>query len=76
MYAGSSIDLRQGRRPIVGLDRRSGPIRRVAVILFTVTVEATLVVGLILLTLAPGADGGHGTGPDRPPAPLVAPHRP
>jgi hypothetical protein len=76
MYAGSSIDLRQGRWPIISSDRRSSPIRPVLVTLFTVAVEATLVAGLILLTLAPGAYGGHGTGPDRPPAPLTAPHRP
>jgi hypothetical protein len=76
MYAGSSIDVSQGRWPVAGLGRRPGPIRRVVVTLFTVAVEATLVVGLIFLTLAPGADGGRGTGPDRPPAPLTAPHRP
>jgi hypothetical protein len=76
MYAGSSIDVSQGRWPIIGGSRRPGPIRRVAVILFTVAIEAILVLGLILAILAPGADGGHGTGADRPPAPLTAPHRP
>ena len=76
MYAGSSIDVSQGRWPIAGPSRRSGPIRRVVVILFTVAVEAILVMGFILLTLAPGGDGARGTGPDRPPAPLAAPLRP
>jgi|RhiMetdeSRZDD1v2_1073273.scaffolds.fasta_scaffold23649_4 hypothetical protein len=76
MYARSSIDVSPGRWPMVGLDRRSGPIRRVVVILFTVAVEAILVLGFILVTLAPGGDGVRGTGPDRPPAPLAAPHRP
>jgi len=76
MYAGSSIDLPQGRLPVIGSDRRPGPVRRAAVYLFTFTVEAILVLGFILVILAPAADGGHGTGPDRPTAPLAAPQRP
>jgi hypothetical protein len=76
MYARFSINLRQARWTAVDSDRRADPIRRAVVILFTVAVEATLVIGLILLTLAPGAEGGRGIGPDRPPAPLAAPLRP
>jgi hypothetical protein len=76
MFASSSIGVRPDRTAAAtGSDRRSGPIRRVVVILFTILVEAALVVGLILLTLAPSADGGGRTGPERPPAPLSAPHR-
>jgi hypothetical protein len=72
MFASSSIGVRPDRTAAAsGTVRLSGPTRRVVVILFTVFVEATLVVGLILLTLAPSADSGGGTGPDRPPVPLV-----
>jgi len=57
MFASSSID-RGTRRAIV--------------LVFTIVVEALLVIGLILATLAPGADGGNGSGPDRPPVPLAS----
>jgi hypothetical protein len=53
-----------------------GPaIRRALVYLFAFVVEAILVVGLVILTLAPSTVGGQVGGPDRPPAPLVAPFR-
>lgn len=72
MFASSEIGIRADRTAATtDSDRRSGQIRRVAVILFTLAVEAILVVGLIYLSLAPSADGGGGTGPDRPPVPLV-----
>jgi hypothetical protein len=72
MFASSWIGVRPDRTAAAtSSDRLSGPIRRVVVILFTVAVEGVLVIGLILLTLAPSADGGGGTGPDRPPVPLV-----
>jgi hypothetical protein len=48
---------------------------RTVVVLFTIVVEAALVIGLVLVILAPGTVGGQVGSPDRPPAPLVAPLR-
>jgi hypothetical protein len=50
-------------------------VRRPLVFLFTIVVEATLVIGLVLVILAPGADGGYKPGPDRPPIPLTSQQR-
>jgi hypothetical protein len=72
MFASSSVSVRRERAAAAtASDRLSGRIRRVVVIVFTVAVEAALVIGLIYLSLAPSADGGGGTGPDRPPVPLA-----
>jgi hypothetical protein len=77
MYASSSVDLRQGRPAApIGSGRPAGTIRRLSVHIFAFAVEAILVIGLIVVTLAPDGGSRPGTGPDRPPAPLESPLRP
>jgi hypothetical protein len=75
--AASAIDLPRTRADgATGWTRPTTRIRRAGVFLFTFAVEAFLVVGFILVILAPGADGRHASGPDRPPVPVTATHRP